>query len=731
MRSRTLVPCLLALLTASTGPAAAQPARPNPAQVEFFEKHVRPVLADNCFKCHGPDKQRSGLRLDSRPAVLRGGDSGPVVDLQSPEASTLVKAIRYQDANLNMPPRGKLTDQQVAALVKWVEMGLPWPDAKAAAAPNPDKFRITAADRAFWAFQPVKELPPPAVKDAKWARSPIDRFLLAKLEQKGLRPAAPADRRTLIRRVTFDLTGLPPTPEEVEAFVTDQAPDAFARVVDRLLASPRYGERWARHWLDVARYGEDQAHTFQARKYPDAWRYRDWVVKAINADLPYDRFVMEQIAGDLLDGPNRADRQAALGLFALGPVYYAKAVADELDDRVDVLSRGFLGLTVSCARCHDHKFDPISTHDYYALTGVFASSDYKEFVLTPDGAIDEKAVQLPTDLQKAEKGKPITRRPVIHSLIEGKNIGNAKVNLRGDPKKLGDEVPRRFLQILAGDEPPPFVQGSGRLELAKAIASKDNPLTARVLVNRVWMHHFGRGIVATASNFGRLGEPPTHPELLDYLAARFVASGWSIKRLHREILLTSAYQMGSRSDADNVQVDPDNHYLWRMPRRKLDVEAWRDAMLAVAGNLDAKPGGPPVDLSAATNQRRTLYAAVSRHNLDPLLRLFDFPDPNLTGDRRATTVVPLQQLFVLNSDFMVRQSRAFAARLTADPQEDDARRIRRAYLLAFGRPATDREVQLGTAFLAADGAGAGKGPSSAWVRYAQVLLSANEFAFVD
>jgi hypothetical protein len=495
-----------------------------------------------------------------------------------------------------------------------------------------------------------------------------------------------------------------------------------------LLASPQYGERWARHWLDVARYGEDQAHTFEARKYPDGYRYRDWLVLALNADMPYDRFITEQIAGDLLDGPDRQGSLAALGFFALGPVYYGKAVADELDDRVDTLTRGFLGLTVACARCHDHKFDPISTKDYYALAGIFASTDYKEYVLKPQGDIDEEAVSLPTDKMKKVKGKAQPRPPVIHSLTEGKKPANLRVNIRGNPNNLGEEAPRRFLGILAGDEPPLFKNGSGRLELARAIASKDNPLTGRVMVNRVWAHLFGRGLVGTPSNFGSLGERPTHPELLDHLASRFMAEAWSIKKLTRAILLSEAYQRASKYNEHNAKRDPDNRLLWRMNRRRLEVEAWRDAFLAVAGNLDRAIGGPPSDLSAPENRRRTLYGAVSRHNLDSLLRLFDFPDPNLTSDRRPVTTVPLQQLFVLNSDFMVRVSKAFAARVQDGPESDEPSRIRRAFLLAYGRPPTEREIRLGMQFLASAGTAGGL---SAWDRYGQVLLSANEFTFID
>jgi mono/diheme cytochrome c family protein len=726
MRCPSLLPILGLLLTHPTAPrAAAADPKPDAAQVEFFEKKVRPLLADHCQQCHGPDKQKGGLRLDSRAALLTGGDSGPAVVPGEPDKSKLVQAIRYAGDGVRMPPKEKLAAEHVDVLAAWVRMGAPWPEAAADARPAAGPtFTITAKDREFWSFRPVRLPPVPEPRDPNSAiRNPVDAFVLARLREKGLKPVAPSDKRTLIRRATFDLIGLPPTPEEIDDFLRDDSPEAFAKVVDRLLASPHYGERWGRHWLDVARYGEDQAHTFQSRKYPDGFRYRDWVIQAFNADMPYDRFVREQIAGDLIEGPGRAGRLAATGFFALGPVYYGKATADELDDRVDTLARGFLGLTVACARCHDHKFDPIPQRDYFSLAGVFSSTDYREYVLTSDGKLDDKATSDPTDKMARDKKKDEPRKPVVHSLTEGKSPANMRVHLRGNPANLGEEAPRRFLSILAGDNPAPFEQGSGRLELADAIASPDNPLTARVFVNRVWAHHFGRGIVGTPSNFGTLGERPTHPELLDYLAARFVADGWSVKKLHRQIMLSATYQLSSGHDERNAAIDADNRLLWRMNRRRLEVEPWRDAMLAVAGNLDATVGGPSKDLSAADNRRRTLYGSVSRHNLDPLLRLFDFPDPNLTGALRPVTSVPLQQLFVLNSPFVASQSKALAARVTAF-ESDEAARIRRAFGLLYGRPPTDREVKLGTDFLAAAGA-------NAWEKYAQVLLAANEFAFVD
>jgi hypothetical protein len=738
----------------------------------FFEGKVRPILESHCYNCHGPAKQKAGLRVDSRAAMMRGGESGRVLEPGDPAASRLIEVIRY-NSDIQMPPRRKLDEAEIAILTRWVKLGAEWPE-PAGGTPEPPPVAarvITAEDRAFWSFQPAHDTPPPVVSDTAWPQSTIDHFILARLEAKGLHPVGPAARRALIRRATFDLTGLPPTPDEVERFLADDSADAFERVVDRLLASPQYGERWGRHWLDIARYGEDQAHTFEARLYPYGYRYRDWVVNAFNTDMPYDAFVVAQIAGDLLDPPGGADPRPATGLFALGPVYYGGAVLDEYDDRVDTLCRGFLGLTVACARCHDHKFDPIGQEDYYALAGIFASTAYKEYPQAPEDVVkqydeaqakvDKKSSELKrkrravmdaqseeekakvraevkalqAELDQLKKALP-PKYPVIHGLTEGKSIANMKVHLRGNPATLGAEAPRRFLAVLSGDGegPDPFKQGSGRLELARAIASPENPLTARVLVNRVWERHFGRGLVATPSNFGRLGERPSHPELLDHLARQFVASGWSIKALHRAIMLSATYQLDSASDGRAAAVDPENTLLWRANRRRLEVEAWRDAMLAVSGELDATVGGPSSELSKPENRRRTLYGAVSRHNLDGLLRLFDFPDPNITSDKRTVTTVPLQQLFVLNSPFMQRQAKALARRLTADPTESDSSRISRAFALLFSRTPRADEMTLALEFLSEPAPERQSNLPAAqgrWELYAQALLGTNEFTFVD
>jgi hypothetical protein len=806
-----LMPALL--LTASSTVTARAAAGGDPPVVggnhdpladEFFEAKVRPVLDSRCLECHGTTKPKAGLRLDTRDSMLKGGDGGPVIVPGKPGESSLIEAIRYE-GDVRMPPKGKLKAEEIAILTEWVKRGAPWPLPRpdlarrptaaaaisAEAAGLPPASIVTEKARSFWSFRPIADPPLPPVRDGAWVRSPIDRFVLARVESVGLAPSPPADRATLCRRAAFDLIGLPPDPEELASFVGDQSPDAFARLVDRFLASPHYGERWARYWLDVARYGEDQAHSFQPRLYPYGFKYRDWLIGAFNRDLSYDRFITEQIAGDLVSeacsDAERQNRLAALGFFACGPVYYGdRNKLDQYADRIDTLTRGFLGLTVACARCHDHKYDPIPTSDYYALEGVFASTDYVEVPAAPKQQIDaynaaqsaiaakEKEItalvkaeaerlkkKVPNDqLKQLErtlageakvkvkalrialdelKKKAPPKYPVIHSLVDAAKPTDMPVLIRGNEKTPGPKVPRRFLTVLGGDRAN-FQSGSGRLELARAIASPNNPLTARVVVNRIWHHHFGRGLVGTTSNFGVLGESPSHPALLDWLARRFIDSGWSIKALHRDIMLSATYQQSSRFDSAGASKDPDNVLLWRMNRRRLDVEAWRDAMLAVAGRLDGAMGGPSVSLDAPGNRRRTAYAAISRHDLAWMLRLFDFPDPNITSGQRAETTVPLQQLFVLNSEFMLSSARGVAARLVGSSTTtvDDETRICGVYLLLYGRQATPRERELGLGYLQAPEPTATdtqRSPTvpdvSRWERYTQALLAANEFLFVD
>jgi len=879
---------LLAALVA-TGPSVAIAAEPDQAAVDFFEKKIRPVLVEQCYSCHsaeamGKKKLKGDLQLDTKDSTLKGGETGPAIVSGKPAESLLIKALRGKDVS-QMPPKGKLPEAVIADFEAWIKAGAADPRTTAKAETK------TGIDiekgKQFWAFQAPKK---PTVPNTKFFPvTAIDAFILKKLEEKNLTPAKPAEKRTLIRRVYFDLIGLPPTPEEIDAFEKDKSPEAFAKVVDRLLASPAYGERWARHWLDVARYAEDQAHTFGVKPKSNAFQYRDWVIKALNADMPYDKFVKLQLAGDLMS-ETEGDvftRLAGLGYLGLGAEHYkntnaAQAIADELDDRVDTVTRGFLGVTVSCARCHDHKFDPIPTKDYYSIAGIFNGSNLSEAPLAspadvkkyndgqakvkekddaikawlsdksgaaveaevsrvtrymlvaatlnetkaaggtpnfdalakpekldirflkqwvtylapknaskaspvlkpwfaakgddaakaaeefqtklmeaitarkakkttkeqsellkavfteptapfavPPGEIEKmlkpeevkELAGMRTELEAVKKSVP----PAPPSAPSIKGGGNTmKIFIRGNPAKQGELAPKGFLQVISKSTDP--AKEFTRLDLANAIASKDNPLTARVIVNRVWSQHFGRGLVGTPSNFGQLGDRPTHPELLDYLTVRFIENGWSLKQLHRDIVLSATYHRSNETNPTNAEADPENVYLWRATRRRLEVEPWRDAMLAVAGTLDKAAGGPTTNLKDAGNNRRTVYAKISRHELDGLLRLFDFPDANVTADKRTMTTVPQQQLFVMNSEFAIKQAKAFAARVQKLGTTDDER-IRQAYLIAFGRKPTDDEVSIGREFLNVKPDV--KDTLTKWEQYAQALLAANEFMYID
>ncbi len=745
---------LLPLLLAAGGNAswAAEP-----SDSEFFEKHVRPVLVEQCLSCHGPKKQKSSLRVDSRTALLQGGDTGPALVPGQPEKSLLLQAVR-QAGELKMPPKGKLSDQDVENLTVWVRKGAPWPET---AGKDTNRTPTVAEVRArHWAFQPVRQPAIPAVQDAKGGRNPIDAFVLAGLKTKGMPPSPLADRRTLIRRATFDLHGLPPTPEEVEAFVSDPAPDAFNRLLDRLLASPRYGERWGRHWLDVARYADTKGYVFQEeRRYPFSYTYRDYVIRAFNEDLPYDQFLLQQLAADQL--PLGEDRKplAALGFLTLGR-RFLNNVHDIIDDRIDVTMRGLQGLTVGCARCHDHKYDPIPSRDYYSLYGVFASSiEPKDQPLlgAPEPTEEyrkfeeelKKREQVVAEFQEKHKAELSARNrkfrdelrnlqkkveewkvsspgspPRAMALVDASSPVTPQVFRRGNPNNRGESVPRQYLEVLAGPERQPFRKGSGRLELAQTIASKENPLTARVMVNRVWMLHFGQGLVRTPGNFGLRGDPPTHPELLDFLARSFMDQGWSIKNLHRLIMTSAVYQQASDDNPSGLSLDPDNRLLWKMNRRRLELEALRDSLLAAAGRLDLKMGGKGVDiLTAPFSTRRTVYGFIDRQNLPGFFRTFDLASPDASTPQRHNTTVPQQALFLMNSPFAIEQARAFVNRPDVTALAKDEMKIDRLYRLAFGRPATREEVQLGLRFL--------KGSAEAWVEYGQVLLLSNEFAFVD
>ncbi|QDU93680.1 PSD1 and planctomycete cytochrome C domain-containing protein [Lignipirellula cremea] len=822
--------CCLALFLLAERGARAEPPVEKPAapaeDIAFFEKEVRPLLARHCYECHSARAKdvKGGLQLDFRQAVLQGGDRGPLAIAGKPAESLLLAAVEFTDDDLQMPPAGKMQEHEIRMLREWVQRGLPMPDG----APEAATGRIDwKAARAFWSFQPLALQSLPPLRQVDWPETRIDHFLLHQLEAQQLAPSPRADRRELIRRVSLDLTGLPPTPAEVEQFVSDESPTAYVRLVDRLLASPAYGERWGRYWLDLARYTDVTASWLKSTG--QAHLYRDWVVKSYNADTPYPDFVKRQLATDLLPetGP---DDLPALGFIGLSPEYWKELqlppdlisgiVAEEWEERIDAVGRTFLGLTLACARCHDHKFDPVTAEDYYALAGVFASVRAADRYMLPDAeaqaveaahkqvaalqnqvkalekklaaekaaaakkaadekaadekAADEKAAatqaadaaadikpvaspvdeapsleeqiqQLNDQIAAIERDTPHYAAPLAnaiedaslyvlpnginHTRLEYKpgEARNLPLQKRGDPTMLGPEVERRFLTLFGREgSPPPFEQGSGRKELAEAIVGDAGPLTARVLVNRVWSHHFGRGLVTTPSNFGLQGELPSHPALLEDLTARFVAQGWSLKWLHRELLLSAAWQQTSRSEPAKAAIDPDNRWLWRMPRRRLEVEAWRDSALFVAGELERRQGGEAVDLSSTTNHRRTVYGIVHRRDLNVMLRLFDFPEPTKHSPQRNETNTPLQQLFVLNSPFMLERAAALNRRLAADAGDDPSARIERAYRLLYARAPRPAERAAAEAFL-----NAAPNREAAWLDYAQALLASNEFLFVD
>jgi len=733
--------------------------KPTAAQIEFFENEVRPVLAENCFRCHGEDEdeRNAGLRLDGLAHILRGGDSGPAIVPNDPDKSLVIEAIRYKNEDSAMPPKKKLRDKEIAALTEWVAMGAPWPgfdpEALAAAAKKEtetydwDLFR-----QDHWSFRPIADPQPPKVSDSSWPKNDIDRFVLSRMELAGLFPNEEADKRTLIRRAYLDLIGLPPTPEQVSAFLSDERPEAFEKVVDELLQSKHYGERWARHWLDVARYSDGFGSEFgNGGKLEGAWRYRDWVVEALNRDMGYDEFVKRQIAGDLIKGE---PDPIATGFFAVGPTYKSDggdaeakliAEAETLSDRVDTFSRAFLGLTVACARCHDHKFDPITHRDYYAIAGVFRNSPVGEYAMASQEEVkaykeaQERIAEVTKLLKEQNKKKEPTKeldkaldaaqkaappKYAIAHVIKESGSEDMHLALRGNLAKPGGLVQRRFLEIVAGKEAAPFKDGSGRRELAEAVVDPANPLTARVMVNRVWDWHFGQALSRTPSNFGVLGEDPTHPMLLDWLSQRFMKSGWSLKKLHREILLSATWQMSSRYDQQKFAKDGDNRLIWRMNPRKIEVEIWRDSLLSVTGELDRTLGGESTD-SIMNSPRRSLYATISRSGerleSDSFFRLFDFPAAQATAEKRISTTVPQQYLFMMNNPFMTKRASALAKLL--QPIEGDKARIEAAYERLYGRPVSAAELAVGLDFLSEH--------PERWSEYAQVLLSAHELIQVQ
>jgi Protein of unknown function (DUF1553)/Protein of unknown function (DUF1549)/Planctomycete cytochrome C len=959
----------LAVLLALPPMAAVEAnAGDDPAAVEFFEAKVRPLLVNRCQSCHGGAKVKGGLRLDSRASVMTGGDTGPAIVPGKPDESLIVEAIKYGD-DLRMPPKSKLPAEEIAVITRWVEQGAPWPvgrESSPSTLVKPFDLRERAG---HWSLRSVKEPAIPAVKDSSWPINPVDRFLLAKLEAKGLKPAGEADKRTLIRRITFDLIGLAPKPEEVEAFVADSSPDAYEKLVDRLLASPHYGERWGRHWLDVVRFAETSGHEFDY-EIPLAYLYRDYVIRAFNADVPYNQFVVEQIAGDLLTEPRRdpatGTNESALGtgFFRLhegthSPVDTREDGASKLDNQIDVLGKAFLGLTIACARCHDHKFDAITTRDYYALNGILASSRHSLAFLDPPGKIASRVAKLeeirrqvgescgggiradrekdanspdvvfetfdgptyegwfvngdafgrgptrPGDwriegdkvealepgvahsgaisdrLRGVIRSKTFTLgKPYIHYLAAGKGgrinlvvdgfekirspiygdlardvdrdsfgwitmdvaqwVGHqvyieiddgatvdftggqsfvrdgrgyiavdeirfadgpappvpsrlvtapkpsaatlgelqpllaryreveaslpeptlgqaltdgtgidAKVYVRGNTKTLGEVAPRRFLEVFAdpATAPTSTPEGSGRLELARRIVEPTNPLTSRVLVNRLWHHHFGRGIVPSVDDFGAMGRGPTHPELLDYLASQFVASGWTIKAMHRMIVTSRAYRMSSQLDPEADRLDPSNELWHRRDVRRLEAESIRDAVLTVSGRLDPTLFGPSVAPHLTSFMegrgrpghsgpldgagRRSIYLNVRRNFLTPMMLAFDFPTPSSTMGRRNVSNVPAQALTLMNDPFLVEQAKIWAHKIRNNPTVSPAESVDRMYREAFGRPPGVDERTASLAFLDEQVKAYGKPDDPrAWADLAHVLFNVKEFVAI-
>jgi Protein of unknown function (DUF1549)/Protein of unknown function (DUF1553)/Planctomycete cytochrome C len=780
---------------------------------DFFEKKIRPVLADNCYACHS-SKLKSpmgGLALDSKSGMLKGGDSGPAIVPGKPAESLLLRAMRYNDLRLKMPPTDKLPDSVIADFERWIAAGAPDPRTESGPAVATSRPRTIDFDRGrqWWSFQPVREASAPRVKQATWPRTKTDRFILAGLEKNGLKPSPEADPRTLIRRAYLDLLGLKPGYEEVERFTKDTDPKRYEKLIDRLLASPRYGERWGRYWLDVARYAENGDTGGNRQAYPYAWRYRDWVIESFNNDLPYDRFIKLQLAADHLPGSSRTDLRA-LGFLGMAPSEWKEKMLgkelidnlllEEWDERVDAVGRGFLGLTVACARCHDHKFDPISTKDYYALAGVFASTspairplreidaetearflfarqrvtELASFAnyLTKEKSLDRKEAfkkaeecraeiaSLKAEMNtvkerypelvetvarigapkeaaadKSKRREEDPNAPFINAVYDAaiwadgshpdftsivSKPGEARdlpVFARGSSTSPGEIVPRRFLTVLSKNPDGIFKKGSGRLELAEKILTDAAPLSARVIVNRVWGWHFGKHLVGTPSDFGDRGERPSHPELLDDLAARFMANGWSLKWLHREIMLSAAYSQSSRPRADAAEVDAANHLIWRMNPRRLDAESYRDSLLQAAGLLNLEMYGPSLDVDALDNTRRTVYGRINRGRMSAFLSLYDFPNPFQHSPARNLTISPLQELFVMNSPFMKLLSGALAK--SVEQESDVAAQVRSFYRKILSRDPSPAEIKIGLNYL-----------NSATVeQYAQVLLATNEEVF--
>lgn len=795
--------------------------------IAFFEKNIRPVLVEKCYNCHSlaEGKSKGGLYVDSKAGLLKGGDSGPSVVPGDPDKSLLIQAIRYTHKDIQMPPKGKkLEALQITHFEEWVKMGAPDPrDGKATTALGFDEAQN------FWSFKKVSKPEVPPVANSKWAKTPIDAFLMQKLEASGLQPNPPADKRTLIRRATFDLTGLPSSPLEVENFLNDTSPNAFEKVIDRLLASRHYGEQWGRHWLDVVRYA-DTSGCNSDYPIPTAYKYRNYVVQSFNQDKPYNQFVQEQVAGDLL--PSKSDQEKFDKVIATGYLAISRRFGSRnnefhltIEDTLDNMSKAFLGLSFSCARCHDHKFDPITTRDYYALYGIFSSTKYafpgteiykhpKDFVPLATGTnyegffkyqteladLDDRIetlleerraierlllkdkpeeedrekkeqmlkdlasvklegkrtlLEVKADLEDARQRQRLLelRPPPVekaYAVSEGK-IANSKIQKKGDPRQLGDEVPRGWIKVLGGQSLSSETKSSGRLELAHWLTDPASPLFSRVMVNRVWQHHFGKGLVQTPNDFGTRGKVPTHPELLDYLTSQFVDKGWSVKAMHKMIMLSSAYQMSSSDNSAGMAKDPNNDLLWKFNRRRLSAEELRDAMLAVSSAMDWTVGGehpfPPENEWRYTQHRpfvmtydtrqRSLYMMQQRIKKHPFLEIFDGADSNAATGERSLTTTPLQALFLMNDPLAHEAADKLAVRVgMAYPDARD--RIDYAFRLAYGRPVTKDELRNSQEYLdqclsnlRQTDTPLDQQPRAALASLARVLMSSNEFLYLD
>ncbi|MCA9127404.1 MAG: DUF1553 domain-containing protein [Planctomycetales bacterium] len=774
-------------------------------ELAFFEKRIRPLLADKCYECHSADADdvQGELLVDSRDTLRRGGTKGPAVVLGDVEQSLLVEAVSYENDEMQMPPDQKLSDTEIDDLKRWILMGAP--DPRSTVTKYAGKQIDVDQAREFWSLQPIQNVVIPQVHDLAWPLNAVDRFVLASMEQHSLAPATDADKRALLRRATYDLIGLPPTPAEVDAFLADDSQDAYAKVVERLLGSPRYGERWGRHWLDVVRYA-DTAGDNSDYPIPQMHRYRDWVISAFNRDLPYDEFVRDQLAGDLRGGnteAERRDRLIATGYLANSRRFGSRVVDYPqhltIEDTIDNLGRSFLGLTLSCARCHDHKFDPITNRDYYGLYGIFHSTRYpwpgieldkkqRDFVplVEPESVQDAErklrerlaeqqrlAEAVKTLKESLKKANPETKPAVeqelkkaeqqarahrelpppfetAYAVAESKTTEDVAIQLKGDPARPGDVVPRRFLTVLGGQQLTD-PHASGRLQLAEWLLADDNPLPARVMVNRIWQHHFGNGLVPTPNNFGRQGKLPTHPELLDYLADRFRAEGWSIKAMHRTIMLSRTYRQSSLRDSQSVLQDPENQWLAGYPRRRLDAEAIRDTLLAVSKDLDLSKAGahpfPPEHAWDFTqhkpfkatypSQHRSIYLMTQRIQRHPFLAIFDGADPSTSIGSRMTSTTPLQALYFLNDPLVHDQASRLASRVLSEADQFSDR-VQLAYELLFSRLPTDEEQHALEQFIAqarillqAEGLSSHGLEDQAWQACIRSLVRLNEFVYLD